>query len=144
MCSSDLRGLLESGVLLTDQRYITAAQRCADAAAAHVAADGFLPGQITIDGKSDASYCCLTGNCQFSIVWAKLFDRTANEQYRDTAIRAMDYVMRRQDIHTDDLNVRGAIKGSFPIWGRYAPMSFPNWPVKFFIDALTLRMRWSQ
>jgi uncharacterized protein YyaL (SSP411 family) len=138
------RGLLESGVLLTDQRYITAAQRCADAAAAHVAADGFLPGQITIDGKSDASYCCLTGNCQFSIVWAKLFDRTANEQYRDTAIRAMDYVMRRQDIHTDDLNVRGAIKGSFPIWGRYAPMSFPNWPVKFFIDALTLRMRWSQ
>ena len=52
--------------------------------------------------------------------------------------------MRRQDIHTDDLNVRGAIKGSFPIWGRYAPMSFPNWPVKFFIDALTLRMRWSQ
>lgn len=137
------RGLLESGVLLDDPRYIAAAKRCADAAIAHVTIDGFLPGQITIDGRADAGYCCLTGNCQFSIVWAKLFNLTKNEHYRDAAVRAMDYVMRHQDIHTGNLNVRGAIKGSFPIWGRYAPLSFPNWPAKFFVDAMMLRMRWS-
>lgn len=137
------RGLFESGVLLNDQRYVTAAQLCADAAIAHVAADGFLPGQITTDGKADARYCCLTGNCQFSIVWAKLFDRTGDDKYRDATVRAMDYVMHHQDIHTDNPNIRGAIKGSFPIWGRYAPLSFPNWPAKFFVDAMLLRTRWA-
>ncbi len=136
------RGLLESGELLKDTRYLDAAQRCADAALKHLGPDGFLPGQITIDGKAAASYCCLTGNCQFSIVWAKLFDRTGNEAYKQAVIRAMDYVMHHQDIHTSNLNIRGAIKGSFPIWGKYAPLSFPNWPAKFFVDAMLLRNRW--
>lgn len=136
------RGLVESGELLGDDRYIAAAQRCADAALMHLRHDGFLPGQISKDGNAAASYCCLTGNCQFSIVWAKLFDRTGNDNYRDGVIRAMDYVMRRQDINTGNLDVRGAIKGSYPIWGRYAPLSFPNWPAKFFVDAMLLRNRW--
>jgi hypothetical protein len=108
----------------------------------HLRADGFLPGQIAIDGSPAASYCCLTGNCQFSIVWAKLFDRTGDERYRQAVIRALDYVMGCQDIETPDLNIRGGIKGSQPVWGRYAPLSFPNWPAKFFVDAMLLRMRW--
>ena len=136
------RGLLEAGDLLNDTRYLEAAKRCADAALKQLEADGFLPGQIAIDGKAAASYCCLTGNCQFSIVWAKLFDRSGNEEYRQAVIRAMDYVMRHQDIHTSNPDIRGAIKGSFPIWGKYAPLSFPNWPAKFFIDAMLLRNRW--
>ncbi len=136
------RGLLESGDLLHDIRYTDAAQRCADAAIPHVREDGFLPGQIAIDGKAAAGYCCLTGNCQFSIVWAKLADRTGREDYRRTVIRAMDYVMRCQDIHTKNADIRGGIKGSQPIWGRYAPLAFPNWPTKFFVDAMLLRNRW--
>lgn len=136
------RGLLESGGLLKDQAYIDSAQRCADAALRHLRADGFLPGQIAVDGSAAADYCCLTGNCQFAIVWAKLFDRTGNEGYRSAVIRALDYVMGCQDIATTNPDVRGAIKGSQPIWGRYAPLSFPNWPAKFFIDAMLLRTRW--
>lgn len=136
------RGLLESGELLNDPRYVEAAQRCADAALRHLRQDGFLPGQITVGGEAAASYCCLTGNCQFSIVWAKLFDRTGNEDYRQAVIRALDYVMRCQDIHSSNPNIRGAIKGSQPVWGRYAPLSFPNWPAKFFVDAMLLRNRW--
>ena len=136
------RGLLESGDLLKDARYNDAAQRCADVALKHLREDGFLPGQITIEGKVAATYCCLTGNCQFSIVWAKLFDRTGNEKYRRGVIRAMEYVMGCQDIDTANLDVRGAIKGSLPIWGKYAPLSFPNWPAKFFVDAMLLRNRW--
>lgn len=136
------RGLLECGELLRDDRYHNAAQHCADAALKHLREDGFLPGQITIDGKAAATYCCLTGNCQFAIVWAKLFDRSGNEDYRRGAIRAVDYVMRCQDIHTANLDIRGAIKGSQPIWGKYAPFSFPNWPAKFFVDAILMRNRW--
>ena len=36
-------------------------------------------------------------------------------------------------------DIRGGIKGSQPVWGRYAPMSFPNWATKFFVDAMWLR-----
>ncbi len=136
------RGLLESGELLNDDRYIGAAQRCADVTLGHLRADGFLAGQIAADGTPAAGYCCLTGNCQFSIVWAKLLDRTGDQRYRQAAIRALDYVMGCQDIGTGDLNIRGGIKGSQPVWGRYAPLSIPNWPAKFFVDAMLLRNRW--
>jgi hypothetical protein len=133
------RGLLECSALLKDEKYFVAAQRCADAALGHVRDDGFLPGRISIDGKPTANYCCLTGNCQFAIVWAKLFERAGVEHYRRAVIRALDYVMSQQDIRTSNPDVRGAIKGSHPIWGKYAPFCFPNWAAKFFIDAMLLR-----
>ena len=136
------RGLLESAEILGDERYLEAAVNCARASAEMVADDGFLPGQITVDGQSAASYCCLTGNCQFAIIWAKLFDKTGDEFYKNAAIRVLDYVMARQDIVGSNINVRGAIKGSFPIWGRYSRMTYPNWPTKFFVDAMLLRCRW--
>lgn len=136
------RGLLEAAKLLGDKRYADSAQRCADAALGHLSEDGFLPGQITVDGDAAATYCCLTGNCQFSIVWAKLFDQTGIEVYRSGAVRALDFVMRCQDVHASNPDIRGAIKGSQPIWGKYAPLSFPNWPAKFFVDAMLLRSRW--
>ena len=138
------RGLLEAAALLRDPRYQTAAARCADAALAQLHENGFLPGQIAVDGSPAARYVCLTGNCQFAIVWAKLFDETGDVKYRAAAIRALDFVMSHQDTHTSNLDVQGAIKGSFPIWGRYAPLSFPNWPTKFFIDAMLLRQRWAE
>jgi hypothetical protein len=47
--------------------------------------------------------------------------------------------MSTQNIATSDLDVRGGIKGSHPVWGRYAFMSFPNWATKFFVDAMWLR-----
>ena len=138
------RGLLESGLLLDDMRYLTAAKRCADAALEQLRGDGFLAGQISIDGASSARYCCLTGNCQFSIVWAKLFDMTGDQRYQNAAIKATNYVMACQNIQIQNPNVRGAIAGSFPVWGGYAPFSYPNWATKFFIDAMVLRSRWDQ
>lgn len=137
------QGLLEAGALLDDLRYTDAARRCADAALECLNPAGFLPGQITLDGAPSATYCCLTGNCQFAIVWARLFNQTGDERYRSAAIAALDYVMSCQDIQTRNPNVRGAIAGSFPHWGAYAPFSYPNWAAKFFIDAMLLRSRWS-
>ena len=138
------RGLLESGLLLDDMRYLTAAKSCADAAMEQLRADGFLAGQISIDGASSARYCCLTGNCQFSIVWAKFFDMTGDDRYQNAVVKATNYVMACQDIQIQNPNVRGAIAGSFPLWGGYAPFSYPNWATKFFIDAMVLRSRWDQ
>jgi hypothetical protein len=133
------RGLLESAALLREPRYEEAAARCADAALRLVREDGFLPGEIAIDGRAKAAYCCLTGNCQFAIVWLKLHRASGQPRYEQAATRATDYVMGCQDIETQDSGVRGGIKGSQPIWGRYAPLSFPNWAPKFFVEAMLLR-----
>src|SRR5206468_11783894 len=104
--------------------------------------DGLLPGQISTSGESTNSYCCVTGNCQFAIVWTKFFTRTQDEKYRIAANRALEFVMKHHDVHTSNDNIRGAVKGSQPIWGRYAPFSYPNWATKFFVDAMMLKQRW--
>lgn len=135
------RGLLESGVLLGEERYLGSAKLCATATMQHLRDNGFLPGQITVAGEAAASYCCVTGNAQFAISWYKLAQLTGDDAFSRAATRALDYVMTVQDIHTDDADVCGAIRGSYPIWGRYAPLSYPNWPAKFFIDAMRLRGR---
>jgi hypothetical protein len=133
-----IRGFLESGRLLGEAKYTQMAQRSADAVLEHVHTDGWIPGQIDEEGRARARYCCLTGNCQLAIIWLKLYQRTGSEHYLDTAKRCLDYVMGCQDLATPNLALRGAIKGSQPIWGRYAPLSYPNWATKFFLDAILL------
>lgn len=130
------RGLLESGLLLKEQRYIDASVRNADAVLAHLAENGFLPSKITVRGSAAASSCCLTGNCQFALVWARIFSTNPHPKYRDAISKAMAFVMSTQDIRTENLNIRGGIKGSHPIWGIYSPLAFPNWATKFFVDAV--------
>ena len=138
-----IRGLLESGRLLDDERYVRGGAAAALAARGLLREDGFLPGQVDEEGRPRATYCCLTGNCQLAICWAKLYESTGDESWKRAATQALDYVISRQDVETRDPGVRGAIAGSYPIWGRYAPLSYPNWATKFFVDAMILRTRWT-
>ncbi|MFM2069877.1 MAG: hypothetical protein RLZZ623_140 [Actinomycetota bacterium] len=135
-------GLQESGWILNDDRYLAAGRRCADATLGLLRDDGFLPGQLTADGRPSARSACLTGTCQFAIVWAKWFDLTGEERYQHAARRALRFVMARQDLTAKNGGVRGAIAGSAPIFGRYAPLSYPNWAAKFFVDAALLQRGW--
>ena len=137
-----LEGLLGAGLLLAEERYVAAARRGAEAALRHVRPDGFVPGQIDGRGPSAAVYSCLAGNCQLAVVWSRLYERFGEERYRSGAVLALRYVMRCQDLDTADLDVRGAIKGSQPLWGRYAPFVFPSWAAKFFVDAMLLSAGW--
>jgi len=136
-----IRGLLESGLLLGEQKYIVAAIRGADAVISHIHSDGFIPGQIDTAGRAQGRYCCLTGNCQMAIVWLKLFAITEARCYYQAGAASLRYVMSCQDICTPDANIRGAVKGSQPIWGRYTRLSYPNWATKFLIDGLLMLSR---
>jgi len=133
-----IRGFLESGRLLNEPRYEEMAVRAADAVLEHVREDGWIPGQIDEEGQPRARYCCLTGNCQLAIIWLKLYKSTGSERYLDAARRSLGFVMEHQDLATSNPAIRGAIKGSHPVWGSYAPLSYPNWATKFFIDAVLL------
>jgi len=137
-----IEGLLGAGLLLDEPRYVDAARRAAEAALRHLRSDGFVPGQIDSAGHSAASYACLTGNCQLAAVWARLYERFGEERFRSAAVLALRYVMRCQEMNTADLDVGGAIKGSQPLWGRYAPFTFPSWASKFFVDAMLLAAGW--
>ncbi len=137
-----IRGLLESGVLLDDERYTKSAENCARAVTKQLHDSGFIPGTIDVNGQPQATYCCLTGNCQMALNWARLYQVGGDELFRRSAVSALRYVMSWQDITTSDLNVRGAIKGSQPVWGAYSRLTFPNWPTKFFLDAMLLNREW--
>lgn len=137
-----IRGLWEASRLVASPAWEEAAVRGADAVLSRLHNDGFLPGQIDADGRPVGRYCCLTGNAQMAIVWAKLHRATSERRYREAAVRAVRYVMATQDVETSDSDVRGAIKGSHPIWGRYSPMTYPNWAAKFFVDAMLQTREW--
>lgn len=136
-----IRGLLESGFLLGEQKYIDAAVRGAEVSLEHLRFDGFIPGQIDTDGRAQGRYCCLTGNCQMAIIWLKLFEYKGEQRYYQAAVDSLRYVMSCQDIRTSNSNIWGGIKGSQPIWGKYTRLSYPNWATKFFIDALLILLR---
>jgi hypothetical protein len=137
-----LEGLLEAACITGEPRYADAAFRGAEALLAHVRSDGFVPGQIAFTGHPVARFCCLTGNCQLAIVWAKLYKRSGDDRFRRAAVSSLRYVMASQDLHTDNHDVCGGIKGSHPVWGAYSPFTYPNWATKFFIDALLCCWSW--
>ena len=137
-----IRGLVESGILLEDITYLEAARRSAEILVHHVGPDGFIPGQIDIRGEARARYSCLTGNCQLAIIWEKLFERSGNQRFQQAAVSTLRYVMAQQNIASSSPDIRGAIKGSHPVWGSYSRLTYPNWATKFFIDAMRICARW--
>ncbi len=50
----------------------------------------------------------------------------------------MNQVKSKQDLTNSNPGIKGAIAGSFPLWGNYMTFVYPNWASKFFIDALML------
>ncbi len=131
------RGLLESGTLLGNERYLQAARDVASAAARHLGTDGVLPGRIGIDDQPADPSCCLTGNAQFALNWFRQAVIDDDDEARRRGLTALRAVAPHQAL-TGPADVRGAIKGSHPVWGRYAPLGYPNWATKFFVDAAML------
>jgi len=133
-----IEGLLEGGVLLGDQRMVDAAQRAADALLPHQRVDGSLNAFWRPDWQPASRSSCLTGDAQMALCWLRLHQITGHSHYREAAQRALRFVASTQAIGQSWAPVRGAIAGSYPLWGRYLRWRYPNWAAKFFLDALLL------
>lgn len=133
-----IRGVLECGMRLQDDTMIACARRAADAMVKTIPADGRLPGTFGPGWQGDHRFSCLTGNAQLAIILFKLGELTGDAVYVDAARRLNTYLKTRQDTVGKDDRLRGAIAGSFPIWGAYIHYCYPNWASKFFADALLL------
>jgi hypothetical protein len=129
-------GLFECGSLLDEARYVEAARLTADALLARQHSDGRLVGTYGPRWRETSRSSCLAGNCQMSCLWLRLFMSTDDPAYYVGAEKAITFVARTQNLETSDSNVRGAIAGSYPVYGQYERFKYPNWAAKFFVDAL--------
>lgn len=129
-------GLLECGLRLNQPRYVAAAERVADTLLTRQRRDGSLASTYNAAWQPTSSSSCLTGNCQMALLWLRLHERARDPRYLSAAERAIAYTAATQDLRSTDPGIRGAIAGSFPIYGSYERMKYPNWAAKFFIDAL--------
>ena len=132
-----MRGFLESGRLLGSDgaRFERAALAMADPLRRSLELRGRLPGSLDLDLNGRYWFVCLTGNCQLALNWTILNERVGDLRYLSAALKAYQYVLDRQRQSGLDRNTHGAIAGSSPVWGRYLTMRYPNWAVKFFVDA---------
>ncbi len=129
-------GLFECGQRLDEPRYIAAAKRTADALRQRQRADGSLASTFGPSWRETSRSSCLTGNCQMARLWLCFYQTEGDAAYLTAAQKAIAFVAAAQNLNGANPNVRGAIAGSFPIYGRYERLKYPNWAAKFFIDAL--------
>jgi hypothetical protein len=136
-----MQGMLEIGKLTDRDDLVDGARRLADTLLRMMPPDGCIPGRLRPDLSSGASWTCLTGTAQTSIVWSELFLLTQDERYLRAASAANRYLMARHDIRNADERLRGGLPGSWPVWGDYGPLQILNWATKFLVDALALEQR---
>jgi hypothetical protein len=130
------QGLLEAGIRRDRADWIAAAERGCAAVLARMDERGSIPGTFGPRWRSRAGYSCLTGNAQMAAQWLRLFERGGDERWLLGARRSLAFLKSLHDCRSGNLAVRGAVKGSHPIWGRYLFGTYPNWAAKFFMDAL--------
>jgi hypothetical protein len=130
------QGLLEAGLLLGEDRYVSSAIRTAETMAQLLRSDGALAGRYDEDWRPAVSWSCLTGNMQMSIVWSRLHQTSLAPKLRSAAECINAFNRRLHDWHSSCDGCRGGVKGSFPIYGNYGRFEYLNWAAKFTIDAL--------
>jgi hypothetical protein len=133
-----LRGLLESHALTGGERYLEAAESTSAVLMGELHARGRIPANWTEDWRPGSRHECLTGTVQLGGVWLRLFQITGERKYLEAGVKAVEVAVAFQE-QTGPPEVRGALAGSSPIWGRYAPLQYPNWATKFAADSLMLK-----
>lgn len=129
-----IRGLIEAGRLLDDDEVFAGGKRAADKLLELQNQQGVLKGEYD-DTWSPSWYYCLTGNAQMSIIWLRLFELTENRDYLRAARTTVQFLKRYQPLDAA-ADIQGGIPGSYPIFGRYLYLRYPNWAAKFFADTL--------
>lgn len=132
-----LRGLLESHLLVGDERWLGAVERTSEVLIRKLEVLPRLLADYDDGWRPTARHACLTGTVQLGGVWLRLYQVTSDPRWLNAGLKAVEQAAAHQErgpwAHTS-----GALPGSFPLWGRYAPLQYPNWATKFLADSLTL------
>lgn len=131
-------GLLETGDLVGRNDFVAAAIRAAEGVMGAISPSGRLPGRLDERWRPRARWVCLTGSAQVGIVLLKLHERTGEPHYLDAARRLADFLVYAQRLNAVGTTRSGALPGSYPVWGTYAPFKYPCWATKYLVDLLVL------
>jgi hypothetical protein len=129
-----LRGLLESGLLRGEDHYVDAVRLTSEQLIRKLEVLGTLFASLDHDWSPGSRYVCLTGLVQLGDIWLKLSELDADARFLNAGLKAIGQATSRQERWPGPAH--GALPGSFPIFGLYAPLQFPNWATKFLADAL--------
>lgn len=135
-----LRGIVEAADAAKDGRYLEAACKTADGLMQALEPDGKIPGRLDAQWRPAAGWVCLTGSSQIAESWLFLHRATGREAYRRAALLANNYV-RRTVLLEGAPEIRGGVKGAFPIGGAYGRWQYLSWAGKFTIDANRLELQ---
>ena len=129
-------GLLDIGLLQGKPDVIKAAKKPADKLMRIFLAKEKLHGRYDDNWRGSESFIT-TGGAQLAIIWYKLHLHTAEPDYKKSFSKMNSLLvgMQQRSVHQSS-NTRGALFGSFPMWGRYEPFGCPNWATKYFADSL--------
>jgi uncharacterized protein YyaL (SSP411 family) len=131
------QGLLESGRLVGDKKYVEAAERASTPLLRHFEITGKLAGAFDEHWRPTARWECCTGNAQTSLVWQALGQITGDRKWVDATTKLNQRLLKYQKVNCRVPGINGAIPGSWPINGGYDSLAFPNHAAKFHIDALS-------
>jgi hypothetical protein len=99
--------------------------------------DGRTAGTYDYHWKGDFSFLCLTGCAQLSVLYRKVGIALKRHDFLDTADQLLGECLSHQSRWR--WPARGALAGSWPLWGPYLRGRYPNWAVKFLLDAIYWR-----
>lgn len=133
------RGLLEAYLFTQSETLLSSIKLTADHLMAAQKADGRFPGRLNANWRSEADWVCLTGNVQIAHCYLLLYQITQNDLYLTIGKKANAFVRKTLGSGVS-ANILGAVKGSFPIQGRYQKYTFPNWATKFMVDSNQLEI----
>jgi hypothetical protein len=129
-----LRGIIEAYLASKHDRYLQAARLASDGLLRALRPNGKLPGRLDAEWQPTADWVCLTGASQIAESWLLLYQVTGRAKYKRAALLANAFVRRTISLDGPP-EIRGAVKGSFPVDGQYGRWQYLNWASKFTIDA---------
>ena len=139
--SYTIDGILDCGIYLENSEFIQAATQPANVLLEQFLKDGKLPGRFD-ENWNGSEQLITTGCAQISIIWEKLYGLTKDEKYK-TGFENMNQLLVaiHQRNVSETKNTKGAIFGSFPLWGRYESFGCPNWASKYLMDSLLFQLK---
>jgi len=138
-----VRGILEAWRYSGDTELLAAACRALDPITSAIASDGCLPGRLDARWRPAVRWVCLTGASQLADCYLIAASGAHDEKYV-AAGRTLNKFVRRtvRVAESEPSELRGGVKGSFPVNGDYGRLQYLNWAVKFTIDANLREQDW--
>jgi hypothetical protein len=132
-----LEGFLESAVILNEREILEKTIRSGEQLLKIRQQAGRTAGRYDEHWQGDYSFVCVTGNCQLSVFYHRLFELTGEEKFKLAARSFLAEVLGFQYLGKNK-NRYGGLPGSAPLWGPYLRFRYPNWGAKFFLDAMRI------